>query len=79
MGTGVPFPGGKARPGSDADNSLPSSSAQAKNKQEVYISSPQLEPVWQVAGQLYFTVTNYFSISFIYHVYNSLKNKLLHL
>jgi hypothetical protein len=25
MGTGGPFPGGKARPGRDADNSLPSS------------------------------------------------------
>jgi hypothetical protein len=25
MGTGGPFPGGKARPGSDADHSLPSS------------------------------------------------------
>jgi hypothetical protein len=33
MGTGGPFPGGKARPGRDADHSLPpSSSAKIKNE-----------------------------------------------
>jgi hypothetical protein len=31
MGTGGPFPGGKARPGRDADNSLPSS-AEVENE-----------------------------------------------
>jgi hypothetical protein len=31
MGTGGPFPGGKARPGRDADHSPPSS-AEVKNK-----------------------------------------------
>jgi hypothetical protein len=31
MGTGGPFPGAKARPGRDADNSLPSS-AEVQNE-----------------------------------------------
>jgi hypothetical protein len=39
MGTGDPFPGGKARPGRDADHS-PLSSAEVVNEQELYTSSP---------------------------------------
>jgi hypothetical protein len=34
MGTGDPFPGGKARPGRDADHSSPSS-AEIKNEYEL--------------------------------------------
>jgi hypothetical protein len=44
------FPWGKARPGSDADHSPPSS-AEVKNEKELYILFPQ-EPPWRVAGQL---------------------------
>jgi hypothetical protein len=39
MGTGGPFPGGKARPGRDADHSPPSSAEFVKEK-ELYILSP---------------------------------------
>jgi hypothetical protein len=39
MGTGGSFPGGKARPGRDADHSPPSS-AEVKNEQELYLLSP---------------------------------------
>jgi hypothetical protein len=39
MGTGVPFPGGKARPGRDADYSPPSS-AEVVNEYELYLLSP---------------------------------------
>jgi hypothetical protein len=39
MGTEGPFPGGKARPGRDADHSPPSS-AEVENKQELYLLSP---------------------------------------
>jgi len=39
MGTGGPFPGGKARPGRDADHSPPSS-AEVMNEQELYLLSP---------------------------------------
>jgi hypothetical protein len=46
MGTGGPFPGGKARTGSDADHS-PSSSAEIENEYELYILSPQAHP-WRV-------------------------------
>jgi hypothetical protein len=53
MGTGGPFPGGKARSGSDADHSPPSS-AEVGNEQELYLPSPQTPP-WRVAGQHYFT------------------------
>jgi hypothetical protein len=35
-----PFPGGKVRPGRDADHSLPSS-AEVKNEQELYLLSPK--------------------------------------
>jgi hypothetical protein len=55
MGTGDPFPGGKSRPGRDADHSLPSG-AEVKNEYELYLLSPQAPP-WHVAGQLYFTFT----------------------
>jgi hypothetical protein len=53
MGTGGPFPGGKARPGLDADHSPPSS-AEVKNEQELYLLSPHAPP-WRVAGSLYLT------------------------
>jgi hypothetical protein len=48
MDTGDPFPGGKARPGGDADHSPPSS-AEVKNEE---ISSP-LDAYMAVAGQFY--------------------------
>jgi hypothetical protein len=40
MGTGGSFPGGKARPGRDADHSPPSS-AEVKKEQELYLLSPE--------------------------------------
>jgi hypothetical protein len=52
MGTGGPFPGGKARPGRDANHSPPSS-AEVKYEQELYLLSPHAPP-WRVAGQIYF-------------------------
>jgi hypothetical protein len=52
MGTGGPFPGGKARPGRDADHSPPSS-AEVVNEWKLYVLSPQA-PSWCVAGLLYF-------------------------
>jgi hypothetical protein len=54
MGTGGPLPGGKARPGRDADHSPPSS-AEVQNELELYLLSPQ-EPSWRVAGLLYFFI-----------------------
>jgi hypothetical protein len=48
---GGPFPGGKARPGRDANHSPPSS-AEVENEQELYLLSPQA-PSWRIAGQLY--------------------------
>jgi hypothetical protein len=48
IGTGVSFPGGKARPGRDADHSPPSS-AEFKNKFELYLLALQVPP-WRVAG-----------------------------
>jgi hypothetical protein len=51
MGTGGPFPGGKARPGRDADHS-PLCSAEVENEYELYLLSPQAPP-WRVAGLLY--------------------------
>jgi hypothetical protein len=39
MGTGGPFPGGKARAGRDADHSPPSS-AEVVNELELYLLSP---------------------------------------
>jgi hypothetical protein len=56
MGTGSPFPGGKARQGRDADHS-PSSSAEVENEYELYILSPQAPP-WRVARLLYFYFLN---------------------
>jgi hypothetical protein len=53
MGTGGPFPGGKARPGRDADQSPPSC-AEVVNEYELYFLSPQAPP-WRVEGLLYFT------------------------
>jgi hypothetical protein len=53
MGTGGPFPGGKARPGRDADRSPPSS-AEVVNEKELYLLSPQAPP-WRVGGLIYFT------------------------
>jgi hypothetical protein len=53
MGTGSPFPGGKERPGRDADHSPPSS-AEVVNECELYLLSPQA-PAWRVEGVLYFT------------------------
>jgi hypothetical protein len=40
MGTGGTFPGGKARPGRDADHSPPSS-AKVDNEYELYLLSPR--------------------------------------
>jgi hypothetical protein len=42
------FPGGKLRPGRDADPSLPSS-VEVKNRIELYLYSPQ-GPLWPVKG-----------------------------
>jgi hypothetical protein len=56
MGTGGPFPGGKARPGRDADHSPPSS-AEVVNELELYLLHPQAPP-WRVEGLLYFYQTN---------------------
>jgi hypothetical protein len=50
MGTGGAFPGGKARPGRDADHSPPSS-AEVEIELELYLLSPQAPP-WRVAGLL---------------------------
>jgi hypothetical protein len=47
---GVPSPGVKARPGRDTDHSAPSS-AEVKNKYELYLLSSQEAP-WRVAGLL---------------------------
>jgi hypothetical protein len=48
MVTGSSFPGGKARPGRDADHSPPSS---AEVEYELYRLSPQ-PPSWRIVGQL---------------------------
>jgi hypothetical protein len=55
MGIGDLFPGGKARPGRDADHS-PLSSAEVVNEKELYLLSHQA-PSWRVAGLLYFFFT----------------------
>jgi hypothetical protein len=54
MGTGGPFPGGKAHPQRYADHSLPSS-AEVVNEYELYILYLQAPP-WRVAGLLYFLI-----------------------
>jgi hypothetical protein len=56
MGTGGPFPGGKARPGRDADHSPPSS-AEVVNEYELYLLSLQ-GPSRRVVGQLYHLATD---------------------
>jgi hypothetical protein len=58
MGTGGAFPGGKSRPGRNADHSPPSS-AEVRNEYELYLLSPQA-PSWRVAGQLFVTDTESF-------------------
>jgi len=50
MGTRGPFPGGKARPGRDADHSPPSS-AEVENEKELYLLSLHA-PSWSVVDQL---------------------------
>jgi hypothetical protein len=50
MGTGDPFPRGKARSGRDADHS-PSYSAEVVNKYELYFLCPQT-PSWRVVGHI---------------------------
>jgi hypothetical protein len=57
VGTRGPFPGGKARPGRDANHSPPSS-AEVKYEYELYLLSPHVPP-WRVAGQLYFLLFTY--------------------
>jgi hypothetical protein len=54
MGTGGPFPGGKARKGRDAVYSPPSS-AEVKYEWGFFLLSPHVLP-WHVAGQIYFTL-----------------------
>jgi hypothetical protein len=51
LGTGGPIPGGKARPGRDADHSPPTS-AEVVNELELYLLSLQAPP-WRIAGLLY--------------------------
>jgi hypothetical protein len=65
MGTGGPFPGGKARPGQDVDHSPPSSD-EVMNK-ELYLLSPQVPP-WRVAGLLYFTLLHCLTYAELYVV-----------
>jgi hypothetical protein len=57
MGTGGFFPGGKVRPGRDADHSPPSS-AEVKYEYELYLLSPHVPP-WHAL--LYFTLL-YFTL-----------------
>jgi hypothetical protein len=45
VGSGGPFPGGKARPGLDADHSPPSS-AEVVNEQELYLLSASMGILW---------------------------------
>jgi hypothetical protein len=52
MGSGGSFPGGKARPGRDADQSTPSN-AEVKNEQELYLLFAHAPPWRVVAGSLY--------------------------
>jgi hypothetical protein len=57
MRTGGPFPGGKSPPGHDADHSL-ASSAEVKNKQELYLLSHQTPPR-RVVGLFQIIVTSH--------------------
>jgi hypothetical protein len=52
MGTGGSFPGGKSRPGRDSDHSPPSS-AEVKNKSELYPLYP-LAPAWRTGTALFY-------------------------
>jgi hypothetical protein len=52
MGAGGSLPGGKARPGRDADHSPPSS-AEVKTERG-YTSSPPKRHSWRAAGEFYF-------------------------
>jgi hypothetical protein len=54
MGTVSPFLGGKARPGRDADHSLPSS-AVVVNEQELYLLSPcfSIDVLWDCFIYIY--------------------------
>jgi hypothetical protein len=70
MGTGGPFPGGKARPGRDADHSPPSS-AEVVNELELYLLSPQAPP-WRVEGLLYF-------FFYFLHRESFIRNAALHI
>jgi hypothetical protein len=70
MGTRGPFPGGKARPGRDADHSPPSS-AEVKKEQELYLLSPHAPP-WRVAGSLYL-----FIILLSSHLHVNLRSDLV--
>jgi hypothetical protein len=56
MGTGASFPGGKARPGRDADHSPPSS-AEVKKEQELYLLSPKCASMGRNGTTLPFYVT----------------------
>jgi hypothetical protein len=52
LGTGVPFPGTKARPGCDADHSAPSS-AEVENEKELFLFPPPPQASsWRVVGQI---------------------------
>jgi hypothetical protein len=65
MGTGGPFPKGKARPGCDVNHSPPSSD-EVKKEQELYLLSTHAPP-WRVAGSIYLYGTrNEISIASIY-------------
>jgi hypothetical protein len=57
VGTGGSFPGGKGRPGREADHS-PASSAGVKKEQELYPRSPQAPP-WRSGTTSRFTKTSY--------------------
>jgi hypothetical protein len=76
MGTGGPFPGGKARPGRDDDHSPPSS-AEVKNELDLYLLSPHAPP-WRVAGLLYLLPLSYWTRHTHYRWYNlTLRHQIL--
>jgi hypothetical protein len=56
MGTGDPFPGGKARQGRDTDHSPPSSARGQEWVGAIRPLPPPQAPSWRVAGLLYFTL-----------------------
>jgi hypothetical protein len=65
MGTGGTFPGGKARPGRDADHSPPSHAEVAN--EELYLLSTHA-PSWRVVGQL---LTDSFTWYLVYFPQNT--------